>query len=289
LPSLFEEQIRQEDFELRRRQSGGVELPSRKLRHAPGGERFVFDSKAYVSHFRQAREEVRIPVIPSLNGVTAGGWVRFAQQLEDAGAPAIELNLYYVPTDPGVPGERVENLLLKTFEAVRGETRIPLAVKLSPYFSNTANMARRLVDAGADGLVLFNRFYQPDVELESRTVDPRPLLSFGTELRLPMRWITILAGKLSASLAASGGVLTGADVVRVIMSGADVAMVCSALLRGGIDQSVTILCELEEWLEQHGHKDLDEIRGTLIRGAPADSPAFERGQYIRAIHGETRS
>ena len=284
LPSLFEEQIRQEDYEFRRLRSRGVETATRRVRQAPTDVTFSCDSGAYVRHLEQALSEVSIPIIPSLNGVTAGGWVRYARMLEDAGAPALEVNLYYVPTDPETPGERVENRLLTTFEAVRAELQIPLAVKLTPYFSNVGNMVRRFVDAGANALVLFNRFYQPDIDLEERTVDPHALLSTAAALRLPLRWIAMLSGRIETDFAASGGVLSGADVVRVVMAGAQVAQVCSVLLRGGVDQLETMSRDVESWLEAHGHERLSEIRGE-VRSGSDESPAYERAHYIRAIQG----
>ncbi len=283
--SLFEEQIRRERYRFRRLRTAGLEERPQQLETAPAEREFAVDPEAYLRHFERAAAAVEVPVIPSLNGLTLGGWTRFAHQLEAAGAPALELNLYLVAADPRISGGEVEDGLIEIVRAVRETVRIPIAVKLAPYFSSFAHFAQRVVDAGADGLVLFNRFYQPDVDLESRSVDPRPLLSTASDLRLPLRWIANLRGRLDASLAASGGVHSGDDALRAIAAGADAVMTCSALLRFGIEALARMQAEMVDWLDRHDCGGLDDVRGVMSLESCPDSAAFERAHYIRAILG----
>jgi dihydroorotate dehydrogenase (fumarate) len=239
---------------------------------------------AYLSLVGQARAELSIPVIASLNGTTRGGWVDNAARLEEAGAQALELNVYYVSTSPGLSATDVEGRYLDLVRAVRRTARIPLAVKLSPYFSAMANMARRLVEAGANGLVLFNRFYQPDLDVEALDVVPGLELSTSAELRLPLRWIAILHGHLgAASLAASSGVHTAEDVVKVLLAGADAAMMTSALLRRGPEHLADVQAELAGWLAAHGHASLGQLRGRLCQRVLRDPRAWERANYARML------
>jgi dihydroorotate dehydrogenase (fumarate) len=239
---------------------------------------------AYLSLVGQARAELSIPVIASLNGTTRGGWVDNAARLEEAGAQALELNVYYVSTSPGLSATDVEGRYLELVRAVRRTVRIPLAVKLSPYFSAMANMARRLVEAGANGLVLFNRFYQPDLDVEALDVVPGLELSTSAELRLPLRWIAILHGHLgAASLAASSGVHTAEDVVKVLLAGADAAMMTSALLRRGPEHLADVQAQLAGWLAAHGHASLGQLRGRLCQRVLRDPRAWERANYARML------
>jgi dihydroorotate dehydrogenase (fumarate) len=264
LPSLFEEELGGEPH--------GTEPAARG------------SLGTYLSLLRQAKEELSIPVIASLNGVTRGGWVRHAARLEEAGADALELNVYYISTSPGLSATDVERRYLDLVHAVRAAVRVPLAVKLSPYFSALANMARRLVEAGANGLVLFNRFYQPDLDIERLDVVHGVELSSPAELRLPLRWVAIPHGHLGgASLAASSGVHTGEDVVKALLAGADVAMMTSALLRHGPEHLAGVEAGLRDWLAAHGHASPAEARGRLSQRAIRDPLAYERANYVRAL------
>jgi dihydroorotate dehydrogenase (fumarate) len=243
---------------------------------------------AYLSLVEQASRELSIPVIASLNGVTRGGWVRYAARLEEAGADALELNVYYVSTSPGLSGTDVELRYLDLVRAVRAAVRVPVAVKLSPYFSALANLARHLVEVGADGLVLFNRFYQPDLDIEALDVVHGLELSTSAELRLPLRWIAILHGHLGrASLAASSGVHTAEDVVKVLLAGADVAMMTSALLHNGPDHLRPVEMRLRDWMDRHGYETIDQLRGQLSQRSVPDPAAFERANYIKTLASRT--
>jgi dihydroorotate dehydrogenase (fumarate) len=271
LPSLFEEELAGE---------GHADVHDAAPRTAGYGAGLA----AYLALLRQAKAELSIPVIASLNGVTRGGWVRHAAGLEEAGADALELNVYYVSTSPGLSATDVERRYLDLVEAVRAAVRVPLAVKLSPYFSALANLARRLVEAGADGLVLFNRFYQPDLDVELLDVAHGIELSSPAELRLPLRWVAILHGHLGrASLAASSGVHTAEDVVKALLAGADVAMTTSALLRHGPEHLGAVEAGLRDWLGAHGHAAPAEVRGRLSQRAVRDPLAYERANYVRAL------
>jgi dihydroorotate dehydrogenase (fumarate) len=270
LPSLFEEELAWEADRSGQPGAAGSAL------------------SGYLSLVEQARAELSIPMIASLNGTTRGGWVDNAARLEEAGAHALELNIYYVSTSPGLSAGDVEERYFDLVRAVRRTVRIPVAVKLSPYSSAMANMARRLVELGANGLVLFNRFYQPDLDIEALDVVPGLELSTSAELRLPLRWIAILHGHLgAASLAASSGVHTVEDVVKVVLAGADVAMMTSALLRHGPEHLTHVEVGLRDWLAAHGHTSLDQLRGRLSQRDLRDPRAWERANYTRmlASHG----
>ena len=238
---------------------------------------------AYLTLVSQAKQALSIPVIASLNGVSRGGWAGYANRLEEAGADALELNVYYVSSRPGLSGSDVEWHYLDVVRAVRRATGIPLAVKLSPYFSSLANMAGQLVEAGANGLVLFNRFYQPDLDIEAMEVRPALELSTSTELRLPLRWIAILHRRHRVSLAASTGVHTCEDVLKVLLAGADVAMMTSALLRNGPDHLRSVEVGLRDWMDRHGHDTVDQLRGRLSQRSIPNPATFERANYIKTL------
>ncbi len=275
LPSLFEEELDAEVYEPD--ETGETAAAPRAAGYGSG-------LAAYLSLLRQAKAELSIPVIASLNGVTRGGWVRHAARLEEAGADALELNVYYVSTSPGLSATDVEWRYLDLVKSVRAAVSVPLAVKLSPYFSAMANMARRLVESGANGLVLFNRFYQPDLDVELLDVVHGLELSSSVELRLPLRWIAILHGHLGdASLAASTGVHTAEDVVKALLAGADVTMMTSALLRNGPDHLAGVEAGLRDWLAGHGHASPAELRGRLSQRAIRDPLAYERANYVRSL------
>jgi len=282
LPSLFEEEVGDEGRELERRLAAGASM-AEVLADLPDPAEHGAGPVAYLKLVERAKATLSIPVIASLNGVSQGGWTRYGALLEQAGADALELNLYYVSSSPGLSGSEVESGYLDLVRSVRRTLRVPLAVKLSPYFSSTVNLAGRLVEAGAGGLVLFNRFYQPDLDVEALEVVPRLELSTSAELRLPLRWIAILRGRVSASLAASTGVHTPEDAIKALLAGADVVMMTSALLRHGPGHLRTVEAGLHEWLGRHGHDDLAGVRGRLSQRAVRDPLAYERANYLQML------
>jgi dihydroorotate dehydrogenase (fumarate) len=226
---------------------------------------------------------VKIPVIASLNGTTRGGWLKFAKQIEQAGADALELNIYYIPVDPDVPGEAIEQQYVDLVQAVKQQVNIPVAVKLGPYFSSMANMAKKLDAAGAQGLVLFNRFYQPDYDLESLEVVPNLILSNSHELLLRLHWIAVLYGQVKADLALTGGVHSATDVVKAMMAGAKVAMMTSALLKRGIAYLDTLTTELLIWMGEHEYDSIRQMQGSMSRNAVPQPAAFERANYMKVL------
>jgi dihydroorotate dehydrogenase (fumarate) len=238
-----------------------------------------------LNHIRKAKEAVDIPIIASLNGSTLGGWTSYARQVEEAGADGIELNIYFVPTDVDLSAAEVEQAYLDIVRAVKMTVQIPVAVKLNPFFSNLANMAKRLDAGGTDGLVLFNRFYQPDIDIEELEIKPSVLLSTSQALRLPLTWIGILYGRIKASLAATGGVHRAEDVVKMLLVGADVTMLCSALLQNGVNHLRHVEGGLREWMENHEYESVRQIEGSMSQIRCPDPGAFERAHYMRAVKG----
>ncbi len=283
LPSLFEEQLTHEALEIDRILATGAESFPEALSYFPEMRDYNTGPDRYLELVARAKEALAIPVIPSLNGVTPGGWVHHATLLEEAGADAIELNVYLVATDPEVSGAEVERRYLEVVCSVRAAVRIPLAVKVGPFFSSIPAMAREMVAAGADGLVLFNRFYQPDLDLETLDVVPHLVLSGSDELRLPLRWIAILHGNVGCSLAATTGVHTAEDALKVLLAGADVAMTTSALLRHGPDHLRRVQASMAEWLDDHEYDSVAQLRGSVSRRAAADPAAYERANYLRTL------
>jgi dihydroorotate dehydrogenase (fumarate) len=281
LPSLFEEQLTLEADQVGRL----LEAGAGSLSAALALEEYNAGPYGYLSLVEQAKGSLQIPVIASLNGVTPGAWVEHASLLEEAGADALELNVYYVSSSPGLAGSEVEWRYLELVRSVRQTIGIPLAVKLSPYFSSVANLARQLVEAGADGLVLFNRFYQPDLDLDTLEVTPRLVLSSSEELRLPLRWIAILHRRVPASLAASTGVHTAADAVKVLLAGADVAMTTSALLRHGPEHLRAVEAGVRDWLDERGMDSVGHLRGLRSQRSIRDPAAWERANYITMLAG----
>ncbi len=281
--SLFEEQIRQERHELAHHLTHGTESYPEALTYFPEPAEFHVGPEVYLAHISKARESVDIPIIASLNGSTPGNWTRYAKLMEQAGANALELNIYWIPTDLRTTAAEVEDVYVRIVQAVKSEVTIPVAVKLSPFFSNFANLAARLDSAGADALVLFNRFYQPDIDLETLEVKPNVLLSTPMAMRLPLRWIALLHGRIKASLAATSGIHRATDVLKMLMAGADVTMICSALLRQGIPHLSVIEWDLRNWLEQHDYESVSQLKGSLSQKNCPDPTAFERAQYMRAI------
>jgi len=285
LPSLFEEQIEHEEYAVHE----ALEYGTESFAEAPGGylpelaEGYNTGPGRYLDLVRTAREELKIPVIASLNGATKGGWTDYSARIEEAGASALELNVYFIAADPDETGGEVERRYLELMTAVRESIDIPLAVKIGPYFSSVANMARRLVDAGADGLVLFNRFYQPDIDLEELDVTPNVQLSSSFELRLPLRWIAILRGRVKASLAATTGVHTGEDALKLLMAGADVTMMASALLENGPGHIGLVSDQMERWLEVHEYESVEQAKGSMSQAGAPDPAAFERSNYMESL------
>ncbi len=283
LPSLFEEQLTHDQVELDRLLETTSEHVGEAQSYFPDLEDYNTGPWSYLERIEQAKRAVAIPVIASLNGVTPGGWVRHAKRMQDAGADALELNLYSVATDPRVGAAELEARYLELVAAVRAAVAVPLAVKLSPFFTALANMAVRIVEAGADGLVVFNRFYQPDLDLDTLDVVPRLVLSTSEELRLPLRWIAILRGQVGASLAATTGVHTGQDAAKVLLAGADVAMMTSALLRHGSQHVRTVERELAAILAERDYGSVAQLRGSMSRSSMPDPAGFERANYMRTL------
>jgi len=285
LYSLFEEQLRQENLDLEYHLNAGTESFAESLTYFPQPKEFRTGPEGYLNHIRKAKDAVDIPIIASLNGATLGGWAKYAKQIEQAGADAIECNIYFIPTSIDLCGSEVEKIYIDILREVKISVHIPVAVKLSPFFSSMANMAKRLDDAGADGLVLFNRFYQPDIDLDELEIRPNVLLSSPQELRLPMTWIGLLYGRIRASLAATSGVHGPEDVIKLLMVGADVTMLCSALLRNGVSHLRVIEPGLRDWMENHEYDSVRQMQGSMSQLRCPDAGAFERAQYMRAVKG----
>jgi len=283
LHSLYEEEIQEERHALMHHLEYGTESFAEALTYFPEPEVFYAKTDDYLEHIRKARESVDIPVIASLNGSTLGGWTDFAQKMQEAGASAIELNIYNVPTDPERSGDAVEAELIEVVKAVKAAVSVPIAVKLSPYFSNLARMARKLDEAGADALVLFNRFYQPDIDLETLEHEPNIILSTSYDMRLPLRWVGILYSQLEADLAATSGIHTAEDVVKMLLVGATVTMMTSAALEQGIDVFRKVEMGLIDWLREQEYESVSQLRGSMSQIHSSDASAFERVQYMRGL------
>jgi dihydroorotate dehydrogenase (fumarate) len=283
LYSLFEEQLRQDSVELAQNLEYGTFSTPEALTYFPEPEEFRLGPEEYLKHIARAKKAVDIPIIASLNGSSAGGWTAYAKAIQLAGADALELNIYYIPTDMDITSAQVEQNYLEILKAVRAAVHIPVAVKLSPFFTNFANMAKRLDLAGANGLVLFNRFYQPDIDLESLDVRPNILLSTPMAMRVPLRWVALLHGRLRASLAATSGIHRASDVLKMLMAGADATMLCSTLIRHGARQISVIERDLLAWMEEHEYTSVAQLKGSMSQKNCAEPSAFERAQYMRAI------
>jgi dihydroorotate dehydrogenase (fumarate) len=283
MPSLFEEQIEHEELSLHALREYGSESFAEALGYQPATDGYPIGPEAYLDTLRRARAELEIPVCASLNGSTAGGWAHYAHELEQAGASALELNVYVVSTDPDTTGAELERRVLDLVSIVRAAVRLPLAVKIGPGFSAPAHMARRLVEVGADGLVLFNRYLRPDVDLEKLDLVPSLVLSDSYDSRIPLQWIGILRGKLAASLAASSGVHTAEDALKLLLVGADVVMATSSLLKHGPAHLTRIQDGLRSWMEQHGYDSVAQLKGSLSRENCPDPSAYERANYMRSL------
>ncbi|HET7228103.1 MAG TPA: dihydroorotate dehydrogenase-like protein, partial [Chthoniobacterales bacterium] len=245
------------------------------------------DPKTYLDHIEEAKQRLAIPIIASLNCTTLSGWLSYARRITDAGADALELNIYKIPTHTQIPGSTIEKEYIDVVRRIRAATPIPLAIKLSPYFSNFANMADTFDALGVQGLVLFNRFYQPDIDIEKMEVTPNLNLSTPNDMRLPLHWIGILYGRIQASLAATSGVYQAHDVVKLITAGADVTMPCGALMRHGISHIQRVEMELAAWLDTHSYESLGKLKGTMSQKNCPDPSAFERSQYVRGLSSYT--
>ncbi len=283
LYSLFEEQIIAQRYDLHHHMTYGTESYAEALTYFPEPPVFNLGPEGYLEHIHHAKAAVDIPIIASLNGTSIGGWTDYAQQMQQAGADALELNVYYIPTDMDLTSEQVEATYLDILSAVKAVVSIPVAVKLSPFFSNMAHMAHCLDKTGADALVLFNRFYQPDINLETLDVSPHVLLSTPQDLRLPMRWIAILYHRLQADLAATSGIHAATDVIKMLMTGAQITMMCSALIQHGIDHIRVVEQELCAWMERYEYASVAQMQGSMSQQHCADPSAFERAQYMRAL------
>ncbi|MCM1981455.1 dihydroorotate dehydrogenase-like protein [Lyngbya confervoides] len=283
LHSIFEEQIHQEALDLHHHLEQGTHSFAEALTYFPEPNLFHVDADLYLDHIRAAKASLSIPVIASLNGSSLGGWVDYAHQISQAGADALELNLYAIPTDIDSSGAAVEDHCLEVVRQVKGTINIPLAVKISPFFSNIGYMAKRLSEAGADALVLFNRFYQPDINIEDLEVQPRLLLSTPQDLRLPMHWIALLYGRIAADLAATSGIHDAQDVVRLLMVGAKATLLVSSLLRHGIPYLSQIEQDLAHWLAEHEYESVTQLQGTMSQLNSPNPEAFERVQYLKTL------
>jgi dihydroorotate dehydrogenase (fumarate) len=283
LHSLFEEQIAVESYDLDLALSHGAESYAESLSYFPDLTGYNLGPEGYLEHVAKAKAAVKIPIIASLNGSSGGGWIRYARKMEEAGADALELNIYTVPTDPELTSAEVEQAYCDLVREVKSSISIPVAVKLGPYFTTTANLAHRLARAGADGLVLFNRFYQPDFDLDSLEVVPSLHLSTPVELLTRLHWVAILYGRVRTDLAITGGVHMAHDVLKAMMAGANVAMMTSALLNHGIQHLATVLSELRAWMEEHEYESIRQMQGSMSQRSVAHPNAFLRANYLKVL------
>lgn len=282
--SLFEEQIVHEQKELDTFLTQGAESFAEAMSYFPEPEEFHnAHAEEYLEQVCKLKEAVDIPVIGSLNGVSTGGWMDYAQKIEEAGADALELNIYYIPTDPNMTSDQVENMYIEDVKRVKEIVNIPVAVKVGPFFTSFANMAKRLTEAGADGLVIFNRFYQPDIDIESLEVVHDLEFSTSYEMRLPLRWLAILYGHINTSLAATTGIHTADDVLKAVMAGADVTMIASVLFQKGIKHIARILNDIKYWMEAHEYESIEQMKGSMSMKSLAEPAAYMRANYMKTL------
>jgi dihydroorotate dehydrogenase (fumarate) len=281
--SLFEEQITHDSHQLDHYLSYGSESYAEALSYFPEMEHYRVGPDEYLNHITRAKQSTDIPIIGSLNGVSTGGWIEYAKKIEEAGADALELNIYYVPTDPDMLGADVERMYLDVIEDVKKSVTVPVAVKIGPFFSNVANVAQRMAKRGADALVLFNRFYQPDFDLEALEVVPHLALSTSYEMRLPLRWVAILYGRIPVDLAITTGVHNHEDVLKGLMAGANVTMMTSELLRNGIGRVKDVLTDLADWMEAHEYESVKQMQGSMSQKHVPEPTAFERANYMKVL------
>jgi dihydroorotate dehydrogenase (fumarate) len=283
LYSLFEEQIIHESMELDHFLNQGTESFAEALSYLPDTGKYSLAPEKYLEHLHKVKQTVKIPVIGSLNGVSTGGWINYARKIEEAGADALELNIYFLPNDLDLSSPELEAAYITLVRDVRAQIKIPLAVKLSPYFTALPNLAKRLAEAGVNGLVLFNRFYQPDFDLEQLAVVPNLVLSNSSELRLPLRWIAMLYGRVQVDFALTSGVHTAQDALKAVMAGASAAMTTSALLKNGVGKASEILKDMETWMVEHEYESIQQMKGSMSQKAVAEPAAFERANYMKVL------
>ncbi|MBN1393723.1 MAG: dihydroorotate dehydrogenase-like protein [Pirellulales bacterium] len=283
LPSLFEEQIEHESEQMAKAEEFGTESFAEALTYFPRQDDYRTGPEEYLESIEAAKKAVSIPIVASLNGASAGGWVRYAKMMQEAGADALELNVYFVPGEMDMTGKEVEDRYFELVAAVKQSISIPLAVKIGPYFSSLCNVALRLVEAGADGLVLFNRFFHPDIDLENMETHPQLHLSAPAELSVPLRWVAMLHGRLNASLAATGGIHDAQGLLKALAAGADVGMIASVLYQKGIDQVAAILADLSKWMDEKDYASVEQLKGSMSRENCPDPAAFQRGNYMKTL------
>lgn len=281
--SLFEEELESEQLELHYRTSIHSESYAEALSYFPEFSKYKIGPEFYLEHLRKIKESVSIPVIASLNGKSMGGWTDYVKNFEEAGADALELNIYFLATDPTKSCIDIDNLYIDIVKEVRKTVKIPIAVKLSPYFSSTAWIANELTKAGAKGLILFNRFYQPDIDLENLEVIPNVILSTPFENRLPLRWIAILYGRVNADLAATSGIASAEDVIKIIMAGASVTQMFSAIIKYGEKHIANVLADIKKWMEEHEYESIEQMKGSMSHKSVENPAAFERANYMKIL------
>lgn len=283
LNSLFEEQINREGLELDRFLTQGTETYWESISYFPDLGNYKIGPDDYLEHIRKAKNAVKIPIIASLNGVSTGGWISYAKLMEEAGADALELNIYYIPTEINITSQQVEHMYIDLAKDIKKSVSIPVAVKLSPYFSSMSYMAGELDKIGIDALVMFNRFYQPDLDIENLNVIPNLSLSTSQELRLRIRWVAILFGRIKADMAITGGVHTAEDALKAMMAGAKVAMMTSALLKNGIEHLSKVKSDMKKWMEEHEYESINQMQGSMSQKSVAEPAAYERANYMKIL------
>lgn len=281
--SLFEEQIEHESRELDYFLNYGTETYAEALTYFPDLETYNIGPEKYLNLIAELKKSVKIPVIASLNGISSGGWVDYAHRMQEAGADALELNIYFLPTDPKLDALQLEKAYVNLVKDIRVKLTIPLAVKLSPQFTSIPNMAQKLVEAGANGLVLFNRFYQPDLEIENLEVTSDLKLSTSDDLRLPLRWVAILFDRIKADLALTSGVHNSVDALKAVMAGASAVMLASELLENGVGRVAEIISGMSSWMEEHSYQSIEQMKGSLSQKTVANPAAFERANYMKVL------
>ncbi len=283
LESLFEEQIIHEKFEMDHFLAQGTESFAEAISYFPDSDMYTFGPEEYLTHIQKCKQAVNIPIIASLNGVSTGGWTEYARKMQQAGADALELNSYYLATDINKGPKEIEDNYLEVLKAVKNVVTIPVALKLSPYFTSMSYMAKKFDEVGVDALVLFNRFYQPDIDLENLEVVPNLVLSTSESSRVPLRWIAILYGKIKADLAATTGIHTAEDVLKMIMVGADVTQLCATLFQNGLERIKYILDGMAQWMEEHEYVSLKQMKGSMSHKSVAEPAAYERANYMKML------
>lgn len=288
LHSLFEEQINREGLELDRFLTQGTESYAESISYFPDLDNYKIGPDDYLEHIRKSKSAVKIPIIASLNGVSTGGWTSYAKLMEEAGADALELNVYYIATNPNIPSMQIEQMYIDLVSEIKDMIKIPVALKIGPYFSSMAYLAQKLDETGVNAIVMFNRFYQPDIDINRLEVTPNLVLSTSEELRLRLRWVAILYGKIKADMAITGGVHTYQDVIKSIMVGAKVAMMTSALLQNGIKYVTEVKDAIVNWMEKHNYNSIVEMQGIMSQKSVAEPAAFERANYMKMLNAYSK-